>query len=556
MSIRTARRLVARRIAPLAVVLTLLPLAAGCAKKGAEAPVVAASPTVDHGDGIPWFGGSVEEAFAKAKAERRPVFLYWGAVWCPPCHVLRTRLFPRPEFRARLAAAVPVYLDGDTERAQVWGEKLKTAGYPTVIVFDADGREITRLHALISIDQYIAALAAAFDATRPVPDVVRQVDAAGAGSLTPAERNLLAFYSWYQDQTGLDLAARRALFDRLWRETPAVERVEKARFLMLWLGEAADADDATPALELAADERARRAAAVREILADRELRNANLDIVTYGARAAAWLEPAPGAERDALVAAWSDAIAAVESDEQLTAQERLVAVLGALTLERLDAPAGAEPPAPSAALQERIRARVQWAAATVTDEEELQGVMDTMGGLLEAAGLTDEVRALLAEKGAQTVAPYYFVGWQAGLEEEAGRADEAVRLYREAWQGARASGSGAGMTPLRWGSTYLRKVTTLTPAAHDVIAADAAAILDEALATSEAFAGGNWSRLEAIGKALDAWAEGEAARGDIAAALRARLGAACPPLPDDGPDSPGARCRAFAKQTAAPAAAG
>jgi hypothetical protein len=549
-SIRVVRRVVSRRAASLAVLLSVLPLALGCERR-VEETVAAASPTVDHGDGIPWFGGTVEEAFAKAKAERRPVFLYWGAVWCPPCHVLRTRLFPRPEFRARLAATVPVYLDGDTERAQIWGEKLKTAGYPTVIVFDADGREVMRINALISVDQYMKTLAAALDATRPIPELVEQVDAAGAASLTPAERNLLAFYSWYQDQTGLDLAGRRALFDRLWRETPDGERVEKARFLMLWLGEAAGSDDATPALAMAADERARRAAVVREILAERELRNTNLDVVLYGAGDAVWLMPEPGAEREALVAAWNDATLAVENDERLTAQERLAALFGALQLVRLDVPEGESPPAPSAELQERVRARVRWASETVTDKDELQGVMNTMGDLLESAGMVDEVRALLAEKGAQTVAPYYFVSWQAALEEDAGRAEEAVRLYREAWQGARAGGSGAGMTPLRWGTTYLRKAMTLTPEANPAIAADSATILAEALATSEAFVGGNWSRLQAITKGLDAWQEGDAARGEIAAALRARIGAACPALPADGPDSPGVRCRSLAEPAAA-----
>jgi hypothetical protein len=545
MSIRTQFRFVRRRAAPAALLVALLPLAPAC-RPAAEAPVAAESPTVDHGDGIPWFGGTVEAAFAKAKAERRPVFLYWGAVWCPPCHVLRTRLFPRPEFQARLAASVPVYLDGDTERAQIWGEKLGTLGYPTVIVFDPEGREITRIHSLISMEQYAQTLAAAFDATRPVAEVVAAVDSGGAAALAPAELNLLAFYSWYQDSaTGLDLAGRRALFDRLWRETPEERRIERARFLMLWLGAAAGSDDATPALEMPVDERARRAAAVRAVLADRELRNSNLDVVLYGASAAGWLAAEPGAERDGLVAAWNDATVAVEEDEGLTPSERVAALFGALRLARLDAAAGEAPPPLDPALQQRIRARVRWAADTVTEEDELQGAVNTMADVLEAAGMVDDARALLEEKKAATTAPYYYVSWLASLEEDAGRTEEAVRLYREAWQGARAGGSGAGMTPLRWGSTYLRKAMALAPEASGPIAADGAVVLGEALATREAFVGGNWSRLQAVVKALDDWSAGDVARGEVAAVLRAQIRDACSGLAVEGDDSPGARCRAL-----------
>ena len=31
-----------------------------------------------------WFEGSVEEAFNRSKQLDKPLFLYWGAVWCPP----------------------------------------------------------------------------------------------------------------------------------------------------------------------------------------------------------------------------------------------------------------------------------------------------------------------------------------------------------------------------------------------------------------------------------------------------------------------------------------
>jgi len=547
--LRAAVSLPFRRGAALAFAIVLL---GACAPATQEAPPAPATPVADHGDGIPWFGGTVEEAFALAKQERRPVFLYWGAVWCPPCHVLRTRLFPRPEFRSRLAATVPVYLDGDTERAQIWGEKLGAAGYPTVMIFDPDGREVTRINSLISIDRYVETLTAALDATRPVEELVKNVRSEGAGALSEADLNLLAFYSWYQDKaTGLDLAGRRELFDRLRRETPETLPVERARFTMLYLGEAADEEEeGTPPAELAAGERAALAADVRAVLADRELRNANLDIVLYGAGSAAWLAPEKGEARAALFADWDVALRAVEEDEALAAGERSAALYGALRLAKV-ASGEEDDFEPDEALRDRIRSRVRWAAETVTDEDELQGVLNTVAGVLETAGMADEARSLLQSSIDRTLAPYYYTGWLASIEEDAGRPDEAVRLYREAWQGARSSGSEGGMTPMRWGATYLRKVAALTPEAAETIAADGATILDDVLANDDAFALGNWSRLQTIDGALSDWAGEDAGRAAVLSALRERVASHCADFPDDGDDSAAARCRSLAGGEAA-----
>jgi len=534
-----------RARAPLALGLILpLALAAGCRRD--EAPPAAektAESAPRHAeDDIPWFQGSVEEAFALAKSERRPVFLYWGAVWCPPCHALRTRLFTRPEFSRRLAETVAVYLDGDTERAQIWGEKLGTAGYPTVIVFDADGREVTRIASLIPFDQYAEVLARALDATRPITEVVAAVESAGPSALPPAELNLLAFYSFGQDQAlNLDESAERALFEKLWRGTPAERPVEKTRFFALYLLALGSQDDA-PALESAL--RAELTGELLALLADPASRATNLDLVLYGAGGVVGrLSPEPGPERDALVAAWVTAAQALEADETLSVDDRLTALLPQLQLATLDA--DEETPAVPAALQERVRERVRWASGVVHDENEMQAVMSTMAGLLEDAGLADEARTLLAEKLGETTAPYYYMSWLGGLEAKAGNGPAAVARYREAWQGARATGSGAAMTPFRWGSSYLRRVLTLTPEAADAVRADGGAILADLLASPDAFSGGNWSRLQGLGTALDGWAEEDAGRAAIVRALRDQVHAACDRFDDAGEDSARARCRSF-----------
>jgi len=68
----------------------LLALSGGCQRRPPQ-PVSqqATDSAAGASQGIGWFKGSVEQAFATAKGEGRPVLLFWGAVWCPFCHTLQ-----------------------------------------------------------------------------------------------------------------------------------------------------------------------------------------------------------------------------------------------------------------------------------------------------------------------------------------------------------------------------------------------------------------------------------------------------------------------------------
>jgi protein disulfide-isomerase len=111
----------------LAVALGLALATAACQDAGEGIEVAAASE-------IAWRHGDVDDALAEAKEAGKPVILYWGAVWCPPCNQMKAGLFKDPAFIAETENFVPVYLDGDTDGAQRWGERFGISGYPTVII--------------------------------------------------------------------------------------------------------------------------------------------------------------------------------------------------------------------------------------------------------------------------------------------------------------------------------------------------------------------------------------------------------------------------------------
>jgi thiol-disulfide isomerase/thioredoxin len=529
------------------VLLTILALSVACG----GAPGTDTDHAADLSDGqteIPWFEGTVEEAFALAKAESRPLFLYWGAEWCPPCHYLKDKIFKQPAFVAKIAGFVPVYLDGDTERAQTLGEELDVQGYPTVIIFSPDGEEVMRMASSIPVAQYADVLDAAVQVMRPVGEVLTSVLEAGPAESSRADLNLLAFYSWGQDsKSGLEDDARLETFGILYHGTPANLTLQRSRFLGLYLAELINASrgDEAPEVALSDEDRTHLTAEMITVLEDRDLRNSNLEPVLYlGSGAIKLLQPEASAERDQLVTAWRTAAVEAEEDETLSLDDRLTALVPQIQLAKLEQEEFAndedenEAALPTA-LVDRIRERVTWAADLVTDGSELQAVMNTMVYLLRSADLEDEAESLLTEKMNDAEAPYYFMSYLASVKMDAGQPEEALVLYRKAYDSSRGRYSR-----FRWGSTYLRRLLEIAPEDSRAIEADSLEILTELLGHDDAFALGNHSRLKSLAKAYEDWNE-DGNYSNSVEMIRQHVHAECERYPDEGEDSQRTRCLAF-----------
>ena len=95
------------------------------------------------------------KAQAKAKAEKKMVLMdFTGSDWCPPCKALHKNVLSSKEF-VEFAGKHLVLVELDFPNSkpqspelkkanQALSEKFKIEGYPTVIVLDSEGKELSR----------------------------------------------------------------------------------------------------------------------------------------------------------------------------------------------------------------------------------------------------------------------------------------------------------------------------------------------------------------------------------------------------------------------------
>src|SRR5262245_30943351 len=148
---------------------------------------------------IEWVEGGFDAAQALAQSAGRPLFLYWGAVWCPPCNRVKSEIVARDEFAGATRSLVCVQVDGDTPGAQQLAARLKLRSYPTLVLYRPDGAEITRLPCELDGELFTEALMAArFAAGTAAESFAAALD--GTRVLSPSEWTLLSNYSWDTDE--------------------------------------------------------------------------------------------------------------------------------------------------------------------------------------------------------------------------------------------------------------------------------------------------------------------------------------------------------------------
>jgi protein disulfide-isomerase len=491
------------QIRAIALAFALATAAAGCSQAETTNQVA-------HASAIAWREGDVDDALAEARELGKPVILYWGAVWCPPCNQMKATLFKDAAFIAETENFVPVYLDGDTEGAQRWGERFGISGYPTVIVLQPDGTEVTRISSATMASELPELLRVAAGRTTSSEALLAKASEDTA-DLTADDWTILAGFDWRNDPKHFgDLAKAGTLLARLAQAAP--EPTLQRRFALLSLVVAAQKDD-DDKVTLTSAQRAELEKLLPPLLASPAEVTANRQELIYDAPGFVSALPA-GEARVALSRSLVAAADAIYADESLSMTDRIEAANIDIALAKAE---GAIPPAVLA----KVRERAAWADADAKDKVTRQSVIDDAAYTLFDAGDRAGATKLLIAELERSDQPYYYMSSLSDFAEQEGDKAAAIEWARKAYEAAQGPA-----TRVQWAILWSNAVLRLTPDDEAAVTKSADAVIAELGKSPDSYYQRTRVKVAAWGDKLRAWSEAHGG-GAVLERLRTQMAGVC-----------------------------
>jgi protein disulfide-isomerase len=520
-----------------AISMMLLLIVAGCGRKAeianpppAQVENAAAPATAPQAKilDIEWFGGSIDSAFAAAAEQHKHVFLYWGAVWCPPCHELKAYVFTRPDFRDKLKQFIPVYLDGDAPGAQKLAETFGVVGYPSVVVLRADRTEVARIGGGMDLSRYADVLDLALDDAHPLPQILAELKSNPQRMLSEDECKRIAYNGWEIDKRSDDPGPLAAALNSASMNCPESAQTERDRLLISAAGFEASA-------ERAGIEKGRRPTELLHTLisqvgvligdTQRSLRNA--DVLMYLGEdyfvVAARLLPE---NREKLLKKWIALLSALESDPRYDDALRLESV--AIKLQAAQG-LGSSKQLPPELLADAHRSLDEFMAKKY-DEHGHVSMINSALWVTHYLGDDERTRAILEKEIADSKTPYYYMLDMADLEESSAHKTEALNWLQRAYE----TSSGTA-TRFQWGMRYVDGLMRLSPTDKARIESASVQVLAE-LDGTDRIHQRTRMRLDKFGKSLRAWGK-QPGHADALAAIDAHWRDICSRVPASDPVS-------------------
>ncbi len=415
------------------------------------ASLTPAAETAPRQTSVRWHEGNLDKALEEAKKTGKPLLLYWGAVWCPPCNRLKATTFKDPAFIAQVQQFVAVHLDADLEEAQGAAERFNVKGYPTLIMLRPDGSEITRLIGDITTAQLVDGLRTATRLTVGTQQLL-QLALKQPAALKQDEWALLANYGWLLDNQLVDAKQAPRVLTALAKTAPQPALQRQFQLLAILIAKQKPvAHPATYAL-------------LQAVLAEPAEVRANLPVLVGNAATLVAAATADAGKRASLSQTFDQALMRAYADPTLPIVDRLSTASATIALARLAQGQTSEangkkpqPPLPPSVV-ETVHQRVQWAVTAAKTAEERQSTISSAMYLLVDVGDNGGAEQLLMAELARTKTPSYYMPYLGHLAEDRGDSKTALSWYKKAYETPGSEG-----TIVYRGMTYLEALIRLGP---------------------------------------------------------------------------------------------
>jgi len=449
--------------------------------------------------GIDWHKGTVKSALILAKKENRPIFLYWGAVWCPPCKLIKKIVFESPEFKKTVKNFIPVYLDGDDKRAQYWGAKYKFQGYPTTLVINPKGEEVIRFPTEPNVVNYISLMNQSLKNLDPIETILER---AKLGKATKSDWEIAGGYYYDSSQLIKD-ENKYALFKELYEKVPVRYKNARDKLFLNYLSSWLDKFTGNKKKIKNDPEKTFFKKELVKHLGQYEFIRQNLETLTWGGI----YSLNNLFEKPELIIrekAFLKKMEKMMDDKTISTDERLWSLIPWIKIEQKSGKPF------SKKLLSKLKEMAKWADQKTVDPFERHAVMGTILSLLKKTGL-DDLGYVYAQKELKTSkTPYYFMSKLAKIEERRGNKNKALNWFKLAFESAKGP-----VTRFSWGNAYLRAIMKLRPKNYQFLLNNALPMYQKVLIQEDAFWGGYKANFEYFATSFKKWT-GDSGLGKIA----------------------------------------
>jgi thioredoxin-related protein len=434
--------------------------------------------------GIEWEKSSVELAMQKAAKLNKPLFLYWGAVWCPPCNQIKKTIFTQKEFRQESQNLINIYLDGDQPRAQKWGEHFKAAGYPTMMILSPVGKEVARMPFGLNVAQYVKLMQNIRNNMKPMEELLKL---AIAGKASTSDYKRIIGYSWGQDrllkEKYLGKESKASTFKKLYQNAPTKPAyIKNHLFLRYHLAEY-DKDKKYRRLDKKDYQ------TLTNILTKADQQQSLIALVNYNGKKLRSIFVADN-KKNEFHANFFRLMSRIRNNTNFSLDDRLSTLYSLIDLKEK----------PTAADKSLIRQWAKKAGKESSDSLERQATMTTAVWLLKSSGQLAEAKKLALYEKDHSHSPYYFMSYLGSIEREQKNNKAALHWYKQAWKVSKGKA-----TRFEWGTGYLLNRIKLSPNDFAQFYVDYQVLVKELFERQDPFFARTKKRLERLSKAIGEW---------------------------------------------------